>query len=371
MLVANMNIAHGKKIHAPQHHSWESRLLAWLLGLYILFCFIIAGLNYGYGTKAGPELKALIGLLWHIYENEFKTLLILVASLLSWRIARRQRQSAMFKRNLIGLCIAAILLHIVGPLLSGTHELYFFAMPFPWTSVPLQVLDPTSPFFGPRAALWGSQGAMVVLGFWLAMGLVVLVGTVLWGRRWQCSTLCLFNGFAAEVFAPVFPLIGHPRHIGPKLRRLFRVARWLILGIALFYSAYWIVRVLGFDLLPSAVGRFIVGIETWKYLLLELLMAMFCWLVLSGRGYCQYCSLGTVLSGIGRLAGQRIATTKESCVSCGACTRTCPMGIDVMQAVQSGQPSVDSRCVGCGHCVDRCQTISLRYTTRFLEHRQK
>jgi polyferredoxin len=97
------------------------------------------------------------------------------------------------------------------------------------------------------------------------------------------------------------------------------------------------------------------------------MMAMFFWVAFVGRGYCYYCPLGTVLSGLARLGGQRIETAQTRCVGCGRCTESCPMTIDVQAAAAAGQALAHNRCVGCGRCVDACPTRTLRYTTRFLD----
>ncbi len=97
-------------------------------------------------------------------------------------------------------------------------------------------------------------------------------------------------------------------------------------------------------------------------------MAMFFWIAFIGRGYCYYCPLGTVLSGLARLGGQRIDTTLTKCIGCGKCTKICPMSIDVKGAAEAKVPLKSYRCVGCGRCIDVCPTKTLCYTTDFLNY---
>src|SRR5665648_900172 len=85
------------------------------------------------------------------------------------------------------------------------------------------------------------------------------------------------------------------------------------------------------------------------------------------RGYCYYCPLGTVLSLLSKLAGQKIITDKSECIKCNRCNIACPMTIDIKTKAQIGQVVTDSRCVGCGHCVDSCPTETLGYSTKFLD----
>ena len=204
----------------------------------------------------------------------------------------------------------------------------------------------------------------LALLFYLLVTIVVLVGTLLLGRRWQCSTLCLFNGFASEVFDPVMPLLGARKKVKARGLKLFAILRWLFLALALGFTAYWVLYLLG---LPLANSELVAKIETYKYLSAELLMAMFFWVAFSGRGYCYYCPLGTVVGLLGKLVGQQITTNQSNCIQCGRCNAACPMSIDLKSSAATSCPVAELRCVGCGHCVDSCPTETLAYSTRFLE----
>ena len=198
----------------------------------------------------------------------------------------------------------------------------------------------------------------------MCISAIVLVGTLLFGRRWQCSTLCLFNGFASEVFAPAIPLLGKTKHIKPLTRKVFSLLRWLFLGMALFFTFYWVFFLFGLPL-PGDI-QVISIVENYKYLSTELLMAMFFWVAFIGRGYCNYCPFGTVLSLFSKLAGQKITTNHTRCIHCNQCNMACPMAIDINGYAQDGIPVTSLSCVGCGHCIDACPTKNLAYTTKFL-----
>jgi NAD-dependent dihydropyrimidine dehydrogenase PreA subunit len=66
---------------------------------------------------------------------------------------------------------------------------------------------------------------------------------------------------------------------------------------------------------------------------------------------------------IGDLTGIRLFKLKadnSKCISCGSCTRICPMGLDVQKMVAKGSMKNDE-CVLCLSCVDTCpkKVISL------------
>ena len=56
----------------------------------------------------------------------------------------------------------------------------------------------------------------------------------------------------------------------------------------------------------------------------------------------------------------RLATAQDRCTSCGACTKACPMSIDVTEYVQGGSLEC-SDCTLCGSCVDACSRKAIAY----------
>ena len=348
-----------------KNKTMELRILKTILGAYIILAIVIAGLNYGYASQATPSVAAFISRVWHFYENWIKTLFIIIGSLLTLRIIGTSQRSTMRKRNLIGLIVSALVVHIAAPIFLHNQEVYFFTMPLPWTTTPLQLLYPDSSIYLSRYPVWGVAGISAALIFYVCVSVIIVGGTLLFGRQWQCSTLCLFNGFASEVFAPTFPLIGKVKKMKKGVLNAFSVFKWVFLSLSLFFTIWWILYLSGVGV--SGNFQVISQIETYKYLSAELLMMMFFWVAFIGRGYCYYCPLGTVLSLLSKLAGQKIITDKSECIQCNRCNIACPMTIDIKTKAQIGQVVTVSRCVGCGHCVDTCPTKTLDYSTKFLD----
>ena len=336
-----------------------------ILGVYIMLAILIAGLNYGYARTAPANIASIITWVYLIYENWIKTAFILIGSFLTIKIIGSSKRTNMRKRNLIGFIIAALTIHVIIPLLVYNYDLYYYAMPLPWTTTPLQLLDSNSSLYASTISSWGTNGILSALTFFTAISIVVFIGTLLYGRRLQCSSICLFNGFAAEVFDPAIPLTGKRRKLKPRTVRFMNIIRWVFLGFALFFVAYWLMYLFGITITPDI--NIITRIESYKYLVGELMFALFFWIAFIGRGYCYYCPLGTVLSGVARIAGQKIITNNTKCVQCNKCNETCPMSIDIKSRAINGESVRDIRCVGCGHCVDECPTKTLSYSTRFVE----
>lgn len=347
--------------------SRELKILKAILWTYICLCIIVAGLNYGYASHASEETAKFIAKFWHFYENWVKTIFIIIGSFLTIRIIGASKIVTMRKRNLIGFIISALVVHIAGPLILKNSELYFFTMPLPWTTTSLQLLNISSNFYTSRFPVWGLAGITTVLIFYCIASIVIILGTLLLGRRWQCSTLCLFNGFAAEIFEPAIPLIGKAKSVKPGMLKFLSILRWVFLSISVFFTCYWLILSMGISL-PGDI-RIMGKLENYKYLAGELLMAMFFWTAFIGRGYCHYCPLGTVLGLLSRLAGQKITTDNTKCVQCNKCNLACPMSIDIKEKARRLEEVKDIRCVGCGHCIDSCPTRNLSYSTRFLSRK--
>ncbi len=332
-----------------------------MLFLYILFCLILAGLNQG----PDKELARAVAPYWHAYENEGKTLLILVCGLLTHRITKAKGRNTMRSKNLRRFLLAALVLHIALPIATANPELYFFAMPLPWTTLPLQAGFEGSAFHQSHLQTLGLGGIRFLLRFFWVYSSFIAIGTVLFGRRLQCSSLCLFNGFAAEIFDPAIPLVGKKRkRESEKTLSLLRILRTFYLVLALAFTLYWM-------LIPSIheLQRYISPIKTLElfwYLGANLILAMAFWVAANGRFYCHLCPLGTTLALLAKLGGMRIRTNVSSCIGCGACDRACPLSISIQKQAKAGLPVHSFRCVGCGHCIDACPKQTLRYETAFL-----
>ena len=141
------------------------KLLKTILGTYIILAILIAGINYGYARVAPQNIASIITWIWIIYENWIKTAFILIGSFLTIKIIGSSKRTTMRKTNLIGFIIAALTVHIVTPLLVSNYDLYFYAMPLPWTTTPLQLLDTNSALYHSTITSWGSNGVLSALTF--------------------------------------------------------------------------------------------------------------------------------------------------------------------------------------------------------------
>ena len=94
---------------------------------------------------------------------------------------------------------------------------------------------------------------------------------------------------------------------------------------------------------------------------------IFLFTVLTGlRGMCHsFCWMAPFMV-IGEKAADllhiprfRLQAEPDRCVSCGKCTKTCPMSLNVEAMIQSGKPD-SAECISCLQCVDGCPQKAIR-----------
>jgi len=78
--------------------------------------------------------------------------------------------------------------------------------------------------------------------------------------------------------------------------------------------------------------------------------------ILGSRAWCRFgCPMAAILGFQQRMFSKfRITTNGGQCISCGNCSNSCEMGIDVRHYAQKGENIVRSSCVGCGICSAVC-----------------
>jgi polyferredoxin len=75
------------------------------------------------------------------------------------------------------------------------------------------------------------------------------------------------------------------------------------------------------------------------------------------RAFCKYlCPSAVILRLTSRLSLLKMATSRQMCDACGACSSTCPMDIDVSHFAATGSSISTGACILCQRCAQVCPT---------------
>jgi len=257
--------------------------------------------------------------------------------------------------------------------LIGFQAVFLFGVPEllaplvidrPWKAYALSVPWPLSIWSLVDAPSWAGGDTAAALG-WLAAGAVssfILIPLYV-RRNGQafCSTLCGCGGLA-ETVGDLFRDLA-PR--GPRAQR----AEWggrLVFALAvpvtglLLADAWGLVRS-GAWADTTAFARHWYGLAVDFALASVLGVALYP--VLGNRFWCRFwCPLRAWMEVLAARIARPVITSTPRCISCGACTRHCQMGIEVMSFAQRQEPlhNGNAACIQCGICVEVCPMDVLR-----------
>ena len=73
------------------------------------------------------------------------------------------------------------------------------------------------------------------------------------------------------------------------------------------------------------------------------------------RAFCKYiCPLGAIYGLLNKVSLYHYELDKSKCTNCGACARSCDMGVDLTKNLNSAE------CIRCGKCINACHTGALK-----------
>jgi polyferredoxin len=86
----------------------------------------------------------------------------------------------------------------------------------------------------------------------------------------------------------------------------------------------------------------------WKSLVLIIIIAAS---IVTMRPFCRYvCPLGAIYGFFNKISLYRVQVEQDKCISCGRCTRQCPMAVSVPFSANGPD------CIRCGECATVCPT---------------
>jgi ferredoxin-type protein NapH len=172
-----------------------------------------------------------------------------------------------------------------------------------------------------------------------------LLGPLIW-RRGFCGYAC----WTAAVldWLPI-------RVRESRIPRIYRRLRYLAFALSLVVPAY-LVFGLSYDVRTDYLNR---QEMTWMFVSNGIYYAVavpLAFLLRDRRAFCKYvCPVPVVMTPAASVGLLKIKPNPAVvCTECGACNRSCPMGVDVMGYMQRNQPITDTECVLCNDCTIIC-----------------
>ncbi len=107
---------------------------------------------------------------------------------------------------------------------------------------------------------------------------------------------------------------------------------------------------------------YLVSIDLQYIIIYAVVMSIifFFTLATGRRGMCHslcwmapFMVIGEKLADLFHIPRFRLTASPDKCVSCGTCSRNCPMGLPVDKMIKSGEPD-SAECISCLKCVDTC-----------------
>ncbi|MCY6355302.1 4Fe-4S binding protein [Clostridium sp. ZS2-4] len=182
--------------------------------------------------------------------------------------------------------------------------------------------------------------------------IAVVILTFILGRAF-CGYICPL-GTIQSLFTKLGKKLNIKQiKINKNADKILRFAKYIVLFIVLFttYKAGELV-IRAYD--PwAAFMHLSSGTEIFEEFLVGLiiLIALLIVSMFIERAWCKYfCPLGVALAITSPLRIFKIKKNTSTCINCKACTRNCPMGLDV-----HSEDSVSStECISCGECITSC-----------------
>ena len=167
------------------------------------------------------------------------------------------------------------------------------------------------------------------------------------GRMW-CGNFCPRGSFNDNILAKI--------SLKKKLPLFLKSSWFRNLFLIILMSAFAVQLTLAWGDLTK-VGEVFV-----RMILITTLITIVLGIIYSHRAWCVICPMGTMAYFVTKIKTsakiKHVTFKKEKCVNCNLCTKTCPIGIDVLSYKEQGVVSHPD-CLKCNECVMKCPKKSL------------
>ncbi|MDK2801338.1 MAG: hypothetical protein PWP27_2489 [Clostridiales bacterium] len=168
------------------------------------------------------------------------------------------------------------------------------------------------------------------------------------GRKW-CGQYCPRGSFNDNILAKL-----SRRKSIPKL---FTKPWFRITFLVVLMSSFAVQLVFAWGN-AIAVGQVFV-----RMIIITTLLTVILGIVFNQRTWCTICPMGTMAHYVSKLKIVKpkipnVTFNADKCVDCNLCTRSCPIGIDVLSHKSQGKVT-HADCLKCTICVEKCPKKAL------------
>lgn len=179
-----------------------------------------------------------------------------------------------------------------------------------------------------------------------------IIGPLLFGRLW-CGWAC-WTAMVLD-FLPFSKSPGRDEGRLGYVRYLHFVLSFAFVELALYLLGPWI----GQEMTINALYWVLVG--NIFYYVAAIAMA---YKYQDNRAFCKYlCPITAILKTTSRFSLIKVKGNPDLCVECGACTKACPMDIDIPSYHREGKRVLSSECILCQTCINVCPQNALSLST--------
>jgi ferredoxin-type protein NapH len=242
--------------------------------------------------------------------------------------------------------------------------LYCYSCPYAVAGCPFGIFQKSVISLKEGFSTWNFTKAIALFPFYL-IGVIIAYG-ILFGRGF-CGWLCPF-GFLQDLFGK----FNRKERITKNVDRKLKYIKYFVLAASLILAAIFLDTIFC-KLCPSATFFAAVpygilfgqGLTTIWYLSRIFIFAILMLLLvfLAKRFWCRYlCPVGALFAPFNKISLMKIKIDRKLCTACNACTKVCPMGIDVLKDhVEKNKQRIDSLdCIICRECSKACPTGCLK-----------
>ncbi len=168
------------------------------------------------------------------------------------------------------------------------------------------------------------------------------------GRMW-CGNFCPRGSFNDIILSKVSRKGKVPGFLKSKWFRL--------LFLAIVMAAFTVQAILAWGSVISISLVFV------RMIIITSIITIILGIIYNQRTWCTICPMGTMAHYVSKLQllkskADNVNFDKNKCIDCRICSKSCPVGVDVLGYKNSGQVE-DADCLKCGICVDKCPKKSL------------